>query len=372
MMLGLLLYLAIYGLFLFVIVGIGCRIQWRKEKRLITASNSGILLHELVVLIPFRDEKKRIGQLIESINASLKHPREYVFIDDHSEDGSAEYIHNSIAVKNYRIVSLPPSLEGKKHAIRFGIQQTESTFILGLDADVWFNQDYFCHISALPFSDASILPAILLPKSWWQRFFELDLVLVNAINCGMTGLHRPLIASGANLLYRREAFLAYDRFDSHLHMPSGDDIYLLRDFRNAGASIQLVSHPGLAVYSETPQSMNEFLHQRLRWIAKTGDVGDHLSTVLSVVQFVLTLLFVVLAILFLWDGAWVEGLFLVSGKITLDMLLFYPFFKRQKRVFSWVLIPLYEFIFPIYSLVIAASMYAVKPVWKGRKLETNF
>jgi glycosyltransferase involved in cell wall biosynthesis len=366
------IYVVVYVLFLVILVGIGCQIQWRKERKLVNPEANAIPLNELVVIIPFRNERERIGPLLASINQSEFQPKEYIFVDDHSEDGTAKYIYEKLHFPTYRILSLPDDLEGKKQAIRYGIGQTQSAYILGMDADITFSNDYFHHISRLQPADLYILPAILLPKRWWQRFFELDLVLVNAINCGITGLKRPLIASGANLLYSREAYLTFDRFESHAHMPSGDDIYLLRDFRNAQANVQLISHYDLAVYSETPQSMREFLHQRLRWIAKTGDVGDHLSTVLSLIQFGLTLLFLVILVYFFVTGNTSASFYLLAIKAITDMAVFFPFFKRQKRLSSWLLIPVYELVFPLYSIVIASSMYAIKPIWKGRKLQTNY
>jgi glycosyltransferase involved in cell wall biosynthesis len=365
-------YVVVYLLFLVLLVGIGCQIQWRKEQKLVNPEPNEIPLEELVVIIPFRNEKERIGPLITSINQSDFQPKEYIFVDDHSDDGTSTLIHNNLHVSTYRILSLPEFQVGKKQAIRYGISHSESTYILGLDADVTFSKRYFYHISCLLPADLYILPAILLPKRWWQRFFEMDLVLVNAINCGISGLKRPLIASGANLLYSRDAFLSFDRFESHAHMPSGDDIYLLRDFRKANANVQLISHDDFAVYSETPQSISEFLHQRLRWIAKTGDVGDHLSTVLSLSQFSLTLVFLVILVYFFVTGNTTASLCLFTSKSFVDMAVFFPFFRRQKRLSSWLLLPIYELVFPIYSIIIASSMYVLKPIWKGRKLHTNY
>jgi hypothetical protein len=155
-------------------------------------------------------------------------------------------------------------------------------------------------------------------------------------------------------------------------MPSGDDIYLLRDFRKQNAAIRLITDTTFSIETETPQSLREFFHQRLRWIAKTGNVKDHLSTSLAIIQVVLTFSFVLIVSLLAFKGEWKMFMVLFMLKTSSDMLLFLPYFNRIKRMKSWLFIPIYELIFPIYSLVIVCAMYLYKPVWKGRRLDTNY
>jgi cellulose synthase/poly-beta-1,6-N-acetylglucosamine synthase-like glycosyltransferase len=324
-----------------------------------------------VVIIPFRNEEHRIDSLLTSILNSTELPKEFIFVNDHSTDKTAEYISDKLNSIPYRLLSLPDDKKGKKLAIRFAIEQSESNYILSLDADIEFDSDYFSTLKRLPEIDMYILPAILKAKNIYENLFEVDLILANASNCGVSGFKRPILASGANLLYRRTSFVNFDQFERHKHIQSGDDIYLLRDFRAANANIQLLTDTKVAVHTETPQSLKEFLHQRLRWISKTGDVHDSLSTSLAIIQVLFTFCFVVLLILAAIKSEWRLFSILYLVKSTVDMILFLPYFNRIKRLTSWLFIPVYEFILPIYSLVILSLMYTFKPEWKGRKLERN-
>jgi cellulose synthase/poly-beta-1,6-N-acetylglucosamine synthase-like glycosyltransferase len=155
-------------------------------------------------------------------------------------------------------------------------------------------------------------------------------------------------------------------------MPSGDDIYLLRDFRNGGAMVSLSTNPLLAVVTETPQSFKEFIHQRLRWIAKTGDVGDHLSTILSLIQAFFTFFFFGVIVYSLLFGLFDLALMAYCMKTAVDLVVFYPYFSLMSRLKSWIFIPVYELFFPLYSLLILLLMYTFRPVWRGRKLARNF
>lgn len=367
-----LIFLLIYTLFLLVIVVFGYLAQRLRENGYRGTEKDHIDLGELVVIVPFRNEQERIGVLLKSIRKLTYLPKEFVFVDDHSCDSTVELIHQLPTEITYRVLSLPEGIQGKKAGIRHAIEHSDSMYILTIDADVELQPDYFLQITRMGNADMYLMPAVMVANKMHQHLFEVDLLLINAINTGLSGLIRPIIASGANLLFKRSAFKKLDRLETHAHMPSGDDIYLLRDFRVGKAETRLMSDPRTAVHTETPQSFKEFIHQRLRWIAKTGDVKDHLSTSLAVIQALFTFVFVVLIVYLCCTGESRTALTAFLAKTGIDMLAFLPYFNRVRRIRSWLFIPVYELIFPIYSLVILGMMYFFKPEWKGRKLERNF
>ena len=376
-MLGIeLIYFVFYSLLLGTLVFLGYFFQIQKEKigqKYRDRSDlESINLSELIVIIPFRNEEKRIECLLNSICTSKELPKEFIFMDDHSTDKTIDLIAEKLIGIPHRVIDLPNGVEGKKRAIRLGIEQSASEYILSFDADIEFKTNYFSNLKSLVEADLYILPAILKAKKMHEHLYEVDLILVNAANCGISGLKRPIMASGANLLYKRSAFEKYDNFESHSHIPSGDDIYLLRDFRNQNAAIRLITDKAFSIETETPQSLKEFFHQRLRWIAKTGDVKDHLSTSLAIIQIVLTFSFVLIAAILAFNSEWRMFLVFYILKTSCDMLIFLPYFNRIKRMKSWLFIPIYELVFPIYCLVILCAMYLYKPIWKGRRLDTNY
>lgn len=360
------IFFAIYAGLLFLILGIGLTFQWKKERNYLQEEIK-LNLSEITVLIPFRNEEKRITDLLNSFLKSNDLPSKILFIDDHSSDNSVAKIKLALADLPIEILTVPEGEFGKKKALRIGIEAIETPYFLCLDADVAFTENYFEQFEKLSPADLYILPAVLISKRWFEHFFEVDLLLVNALNTGMSGLKRPIIASGANLLVRKQAFDAFDRFETHAHIPSGDDIYLLRDFRNAKAEIRVFTQPELQVTTETPQSLSEFLHQRLRWIAKTGNVKDHLSTTLAAAQFVLTIAFFSLLVYLCSKSEFLFATIIYALKVGVDMLLFLPFFYRFKRVKAWLILPIYQVLFPFYNLLILVLLPFFTPIWKGRK-----
>lgn len=359
-----------YFILLFSILGIGSMCQQKKEKSY--QFGKKIQLDNLTVIVPFRNEEKRIDGLIQSLINSKKLPKQILFVNDHSDDQSILKIEEQLwKLSNIQILNLPDELEGKKQAIRYGINKTFTEFVLTLDADVQFNTHYFQALEQLGVADLYLLPAIMKAKKPFHFIFEIDLHLLNAINTGINGLNRPIIASGANLLFKRKSFLAFDRFESHAHIPSGDDIYLLRDFREAHCDVRLIADASFQVETETPQSLNEFLNQRIRWIAKTVNVSDHLSTALAISQFIFILSFWAIEIDLIIKKDFILAIEFYGLKMTLDMLFFFSYFKEFNRLTALFLIPIYQLIFPIYNLLLMILMPFFKPIWKGRYAGLN-
>jgi len=362
----LVIFFAIYTSSLFLILGIGLTFQWKKERTHLQKENK-LKLAEITVLIPFRNEENRIADLLESILKSSVLPSKFLFIDDHSSDKSVTKINATLKDISFEILTVPEGEFGKKKALRIGIEAVETPYFLTLDADVAFAENYFEQFEKLTPADLYILPAVLISKRWFEHFFEVDLLLVNALNTGLSGLKRPIIASGANLLVRKSAFEQYDCYETHAHIPSGDDIYLLRDFRNANAEVRVCTIPTFQVTTETPQSFSEFIHQRLRWVAKTGNVRDHLSTFLALGQFFLTIGFFSILVYLLFNSKFELALITFTLKVLVDLLLFLPFFYRFKRMKAWLLLPIYQLLFPFYNLLILVLIPFFKPIWKGRE-----
>lgn len=359
-------FLTGYALITFGLIFVGFYRSVQKESK--TGKNI-IDLKELVVIVPYRNEAHRIGGLISSLKESMELPKEIVFVDDHSSDATSEIIAHELTDIPMRILQLPDGKLGKKEALRYGIDQTDSKYILTLDADVNFAPDYFSNLSHLEEADLYVLPAILKADSWLQRLYEIDTILVNALNVAIAGWKRPIFASGANLLYKRERFREVDNYASHQHIASGDDTYLLRDFRNGSKDIRVVSGKDRGISTETPQSIKSFFDQRVRWAGKSSDVNDALANSLAILQFALSAFFIALLIAFFIQGYWTlfAGLFIT--KLCVDIIAYFPYFKRIGRQFTMLFLPLYEVLFPLYFLAMIFLIAFYSPKWKERSLK---
>jgi cellulose synthase/poly-beta-1,6-N-acetylglucosamine synthase-like glycosyltransferase len=359
------LFILIYLFLLALIVGVGGIRHTFKARSKTTET---ISLDKITVLIPFRNEAESLPRIIQSIKNSIKLPLEIIFINDHSEDTGLAFLQQQVNELPITVVSLPDQKFGKKEALRYGMEHALGDYYLTLDADVFFGSNYFSELEKLPTAHLWILPAILIGRSKKQLWQEIDLHIMNAINVGLYGLFRPVIASGANLLFSKSAYLASDDYSSHQHISSGDDLFLLRDFRKNNKDVRLISDPSLAVYTYAPEGLVAFLHQRIRWISKTSKVKDHFATSLGVIQTVLSLIFYTLLGIYLFKEEYPEMLFLLIVKTGLDLIFYAGYFLKFKRIFVWLLIPGYQVLFPCYNLLLLILIPTFRAKWKGRKV----
>jgi biofilm PGA synthesis N-glycosyltransferase PgaC len=362
-------YLLVYLAIGIVIILPGLLLQFGKEKMSSNPTPSD--LSELTVIIPFRNERENLETLLSCFQRTKKKPFQVLFVNDHSEDDGPHFLRQLLDGTDYVVMDLPKDLTGKKEAIRFGLRKVNTPYVLTMDADIQFSEEYFEALEKRSWKDLHVLPVYMIPNHFIGRLAEIDHLLVNALNVCASGWSRPFIASGANLLFKKSAFEKYDRFDIHRHIPSGDDTYLLRDFRNADAIVQVHSSPELSVRTTLPGSLKEFLAQRIRWAAKTGDVKDRLANSIVAIQGLLTITFAVMVGVFISQSNWEWLLFLWLAKSVMDVLFLLPFVVRSKRALSLLWMPVYEWIYPLYAVTIAFGALLFRPKWKGRTIRVR-
>lgn len=343
---------------------IGIFRHFRKKKRQIK-EGPGILLQEISVIIPFRNEEKRIVPLLTSIRESSELPAQFIFVDDHSTDQTIQRIQEQLS--DYPIHVLTAKGQGKKAALQTGIDHATTPYLLTLDADVEFRADYFTAVKQLLPADMHILP-VQMSSSGWKRLFELDVYMVNSINLATDGFFRPIAASGANLLFRKSAFESVGTYSNHLHISSGDDQFLLADFNNTGKHVSLHADATLSVQTPVPNSFRAFITQRLRWIQKTPKVPDSLAFNIGIIQVVMTSLFLVLCICSIFQYNILFLFLLLGTKITADQFLVSPYFSSIKKQGLLYLIPVYTLLFPLYMLFLALLSVQSRLTWKDRPI----
>ena len=295
---------------------------------------------------------------MESISKLTIQPLEFIWVNDHSEDNSLVLLQS--LPKNHIIISLATSEIGKKSAIRQGIQHSKGEFILTWDADITVPSTYFDELKKTPSADLLILPVKMVGNTLLEYFYELDYYFLSSINVALCGFKKPIIASGANLLFKKTSFLEVDSIEHHQHIPSGDDQFLLVDFKKAKKSIQVITEHALCVTTTTPHSLKKFFQQRIRCIGKSANIKDKTTTIIGLIGIIYTILYVYLLFTTNWDE-------ILSVKITCDILIFLPYLNVLKRKFISVFIPLFCLLYPIYFCLIGIQMYFIKPKWKGRR-----
>ncbi len=82
-----------------------------------------------------------------------------------------------------------------------------------------------------------------------------------------------VMCSGANLIVRREAWLACEQ-DLHPEIPSGDDMFLLEAMKKRGMRIAVIDEPDYTAVVRPAPTWRAFFRQRMRWAGKAPHYTD--------------------------------------------------------------------------------------------------
>ena len=84
---------------------------------------------------------------------------------------------------------------------------------------------------------------------------------------------KAVMCSGANLIVRREAWLACEP-DLHPDIPSGDDMFLLEAVKRKGMRVGVIDLPDYTAVVRPIPTWREFFNQRMRWAGKAPVYTD--------------------------------------------------------------------------------------------------
>lgn len=238
---------------------------------------SSRLPSSLSVLIPFYNEEKNLPELLSCLEKQMNIEQfELIFIDDHSSDASSSIIthwavsHPAIIVK---LIMNTQQGKGKKHCINTGVQQANTHWILCIDADVSFSKDFLFAwkhtILKLP-ERKVFVPGLIFPRkvknNFTEAFADVEQIMLTGFTLCTAKGGKPVLSSGANMLFRKDWFLKANPFEGNLHVPSGDDMFMLQAALPEGAGYN--NDPRCFALTPSPNNWTHYFKQRRRWFGK--------------------------------------------------------------------------------------------------------
>ncbi len=326
----------------------------------------------VTLLIPFRNERGQVSRLIRELE-KIEYPAlEILLIDDQSEDGSFSLFKSNLK-DDSPIKVIQSSGKGKKSALEFGVNQAKGGLILCTDADCDFPKDWVWKMTE-PFSDPEVQlvagPVITSEdKTFFHRFQQIEWASILMVTQLLFFLKKPKICSGANLAYRKAAFLEVGGYAQNRHYLSGDDEFLLRKLEKQFGPSSCVYLPfsSVLVKTQAQADFSQLLNQRIRWAGKWRmhrDFGHAFSAIFS---FLVQVFWLSSLVLFCqgWKGIFVFSL-VWTGKIL-----------AEKSSLGRVLAPLgnshsiWDFfrtgiLHPLYVILVGLGSIQGKFNWKGR------
>ncbi len=323
------------------------------------------------VVVPFRNEVHHIPHLIRDLAAQQHLPFEVILVNDHSDDDSFDTVETLLKTHSgFILLTLPPGEEGKKSALNLGIETAKGKFIATVDADVRLSEGWLKTLSvyiAADQPDMLILPLnVINPSERFIGFFQqVENLAIQAISMGCAAMNRPVSCNGANLVFRKEAFIQSGGYQAHTSVASGDDVLLMQQLTQQGYRIRSAFDPELIGRTAAVSTYAEALNQRLRWAGKSGRM---LGSAASVAGLILMIHSLVLLLSLVFASMHLAVWLLFALKIVLDVLLInYTAQRYQQRLnvlkLAWAAV-LYVVVLPTIALL--SAMW--KPEWKARRI----
>lgn len=353
------------------------KVHWREQK--------GEVLREgfrgkTAILIPFRNEAEHLPGLLINLEKILPDSQEVLFIDDASTDGSARRVASFIRDrKNNHWVLLENAGKGKKAALTTGVNFTQANIILTTDADCLLPDHWVDHMTQAFYNHDTQLaagPVVTVAQAGFFRGFQqIEWAGILLMTKYLFSRNSPLMCSGANLAYRRAAFVAVEGYrENDMHL-SGDDEFLLKKIiQKYGRKSVTYIQDGEALVKTVPQpTWAAFIQQRVRWASKWRlhrSGGHALSAVLA---FALAFIEISTVLLLIGSvGPWLVFFVFWTVKVGMEKNVLGKVLGDYGMRQSLSCFIRTSFLHPAYVILVGIRAISGKYSWKGRKNQSRF
>lgn len=339
--------------------------------------DKGISIKGVSILVPVRNDSHHIDKLLKSLlsQKNISIPVQILIINDHSQDNLYDRLKNYLYAIEY--LPLPKEKQGKKQAIEYGISHSNHEIIITTDADCTMNEYWLYSILSCFEDEVQLVsaPVLLEANTWFEKIQQIELMGLVGIGAGAIYHQKPNLCNGANLAYRKSAFIAVKGYEGSIHLASGDDELLMhkihQKYKNS-KSIRFCKTYQAVVYTPAQRTLKEFIQQRKRWISKAKHYQRQGLTVELIFLYAFYFVLILSTILSLWLseistlclGLWI-GKIISEYSIMLQMFIFF-----RQNVWQCSGIFVFSQIFQVLY-VIWAGIVSLRPAftWKERRYE---
>ena len=356
-----------YAAFLF-----WCLDHWNNIQK---NSDTGSLrsIPTVTIVVALRNEEENVSGLLNSLLAQ-DYPREklrVILVDDHSTDNTFQLAQEFI-VKNaaFNFSCIHAKREFKKGALTDGIETADSEIIVTTDADARAGKEWIQMIAnAFLAIDVKFVsgPVDIAGKGITDKLQSAE--MAGLVGIGAAGIQsgHPMICNGANLAFRRNAFLEVGGY-SGSQRQSGDDTQLMLKIRERYPDgLTFIKDYRAIVRTVAVDRLDLLWSQRKRWASKIPSTLSGFTIFISCLAWLVhVVVFIQLLQLFYRDNILVLILPLLI-KVIAELIFVRKVMRFYKRdIDFWLML----FAQPLYCLyIIAAGIFVPFGTyeWKGRR-----
>jgi cellulose synthase/poly-beta-1,6-N-acetylglucosamine synthase-like glycosyltransferase len=226
---------------------------------------------KLSLIIAAKNEEKNINSLFDSLE-QLNYPNEnfeVLIIDDCSVDKTTELVRSRISNKNnFSLISADKKeIEGKRGALKIGIENSKHNFLVITDADCKPESEWLKSIAGGLDCGYDFVFGVA-PINSGKKLVEKISAFENLRNTFLTiaavGSSIPYSAAARSFAFRKTSFEKIGGYGKTTETLSGDDDLLLREAVKHKMLIGIVIEPDAFVFSEAPKSFGDYFKQKKR------------------------------------------------------------------------------------------------------------
>ncbi|MEM6764669.1 MAG: glycosyltransferase [Bacteroidota bacterium] len=333
----------------------------------------------LSVIIPARNEEEHLEKCIRSVCQQSLSPNQYevLCLNDHSTDTTLQILSGLTGeFPNLRVINMAdyPGHSQKKQAIALGVSLSKGDIIIQTDADCWVGREWLTSLLSYftPRTGMVSGPVLLEEGRGMLSIFQtMEYMGLSVLGAGAIQLGFPTMCNGANLAYRKSAFLQVGGFQGVDHIASGDDELLMQKINlQTDWDIAFARDRRAIVHTYALASWKALKAQRLRWVSKAR---AYLDRRINVVQLIFLLAFISLPVL-IWLSLYQrEGWGILLGWFLLksipDLWILFTAAKFFHKLPLLKYFPLLQPVYIVYVIWVGIAGNRVNAYnWKGRKV----
>jgi glycosyltransferase involved in cell wall biosynthesis len=324
------------------------------------------------VVVCAHDEEENLKALIPML-LQQEHPEfEVIIVNDRSNDNTYDLLLEETKkdprLRMVDVKSTPAHVNGKKYGITLGIRAAAHEWIVLTDADCRPASVNWLASMNKEMDEAArfvigFSPYITTP-GFLNAFIRFDSIMTAIQYLSFAALKNPYMGVGRNLAYRKSLFLEKKGFNNFLHLTGGDDDLFVNQHARGRQTRVHVSKESV-VYSIPEKTWTDFFYQKVRHYS----VGKYYKAKHKFLLGVFMLTWILTLFAGLPLAVFSPYYYAVVGVLILRWLViiltFHRFTKTTGLRFSLWLVPVLDFLYPIYYISTGlVTLFTRKVRWK--------
>jgi cellulose synthase/poly-beta-1,6-N-acetylglucosamine synthase-like glycosyltransferase len=347
------------------------RYSWQTLPKVL--ARPGSMEEEITILVVARNECQGLSVLIQDLERQ-DFPLgkiNLVVLNDASTDGTQALLETyNGPLKLQWLTEDFVGVSPKRNALKAGMAITKTDLVLCTDADCLVGTSWVSGmVAASQQADFVSAPVIMEGNGVWAKMQQLE--FASLVGSGMTLLRSgfPLMCNGANMAFRRSAFLKYGGFEGFPEVASGDDVFMMQRFYQANPNrVIAVADESVCVETSACPDWTSFYKQRLRWAGKWSRSLYRQPIPVAALVFLVNLVYLISPFLLMGEFIGLSTLIAIwTIRVVSEALFLSSILRKLGKSFKFDIFLLVFFLYAPYVVMFGIlAALGVKTTWKNR------